>query len=149
MNGLFFLLANVTPFVNTAASLYPVAVDLTSRTCEGNVDDVGVDGRTLMEFLGERGDFRLILFNEADDVEEAFEWVLLWKERIEDTEDDVEVLPPSPRPEERRYGLGVSCGEREFLLGGGVLRWAAGYRTFPREFLRAPLLVREPDCCCW
>lgn len=71
LNGLFFLLANVTPVVNTAASLYPV--DLTTRTCEGNVDDVGVDGRTLMEFLGDRGDFRVMLFSDADDVEEAFE----------------------------------------------------------------------------
>lgn len=66
------------------------------------MDDVGVEGRTLMEFLGDRGDFRVMLFSDADDVEEAFECVLLWKERIEDTEDDVEVLPPSPRPEERR-----------------------------------------------
>jgi hypothetical protein len=63
---------------------------------------------------------------DAEDVEDAFECVWLWKDRMDETEEDVEFLPPARRPEERRYDdRGVcGCGETELRLGGGVLRGA-------------------------
>jgi len=127
LNGLFFRLAKVTPDVNTAASLYPwpLGEERTTRTCDGKVEEVGVAGRTLIEPRGERGDFNVMLDMDADDVEEAFECVLLWKERMEDTDDEVEFRPPRPRPDGRRYEdvCGVNGpGEREFRFGGGVPR---------------------------
>lgn len=66
---------------------------------------------------------------------------------MEDTDDEVEVLPPSPRPEERRYdACGVrGWGESEFLFGGGVPRWEIEYTPLPREFRRVPLPAREAD----
>jgi hypothetical protein len=77
LKGLFFRFANATPVDNTAASLYPPGEDLTTRTCEGKVDVVGVAGRTLIEPRGERGDLRVMLVIDAEDVEDALEWVLL------------------------------------------------------------------------
>lgn len=74
----------------------------------------------MIEFRGERGD--LMEDKDAEDVEEAFEWVLLWKERIDETDEEVLFRPPNPRPDERRYEeCGVwGCGDRDVRLGGGV-----------------------------
>lgn len=94
-----------------------------SSWCEEDEDAVGVAGSIFTDARGERGDLRVTEEMDADDVEEALEWDLLWKERMLETEEDVEFRPP--RVPERRYDdLGVSgCGEREFrLCGGGVAR---------------------------
>lgn len=63
---------------------------------------VGVEGWTLIGFLGERGDLSVMEDMEAEEVEEALEWVLLWKLRTEETDDEVEFRLPRPRPEWRR-----------------------------------------------
>lgn len=82
----------------------------TSRMLEGKVDEVGVAGRTLMLLCG----LLAILWlwpdtetagevMEAEDVEEAFECEWWWCgiDRIEDTEEEVDLRPRRP-PEERR-----------------------------------------------
>ena len=84
----------------TADSLYPPR---TIRTFAGKgLEAVGVAGSILMEPRGDRGDFKLIDDIDAEDVDDAFECVLLWNDRMEDTEDEVEFRPPRPLPDERR-----------------------------------------------
>lgn len=95
----------------------------TRRMLEGNVDEVGVAGRTLMLLWG----LLVILWPwpetetageamDADDVDDALECEWWWcgMLRIEDTEDEVDFRPRRP-PEERRYEeRGVSgAGEAE------------------------------------
>lgn len=59
-------------------------------------------GSTLIEFRGDRVGFEIeVLVMEAEEVEEALEWVWTWCiERIEETDEDVDLRPR--RPEERR-----------------------------------------------
>lgn len=98
-----------------------------------------------MEPRGDRGDLSVMLDIDAEDVEDALEWVLLWKERMDDTDDEVEFRPPRPRPAGRRYeACGVSGpGEREVRFGGGVPRFTGLYAMLPLEFLRVPYPERE------
>lgn len=58
-------------------------------------------GSTLMEPRGERGDFNVTDETDADDVDDAFEWVLLWNDRMDETDEEVEFRPPRPRPDDR------------------------------------------------
>ena len=62
----------------------------------------------------------MILVIDAEEVDEALECDLLWKDLIEDTEEEVLFRPPSPRTDDRRYEeCGVNgCGDIEFLFGG-------------------------------
>jgi len=77
---------------------------------------------------------------DAEEVDDAFECVLLWNDRIDDTDDDVEFRPFRPLPEARRYDeRGVcGCGDSEFLLGGGVVRCVVMYGALPLELRRTP-----------
>lgn len=91
---------------------------------DGRLLDCGVTGRTLTEWCGEVPRWRVDLDMDVDTdpfelVDEALEWVCWWWwiDRIEDTEDDVDLRPRSPADERRMAVLGVSGeGERECRL---------------------------------
>lgn len=99
----------------------------TRRRLDGKEVDVGVAGRILTEWCGERPAPSWDLDMEVETeplelVEEALLWLWWWAwcmERIEETEDDVDFRPRRPvGPEERRtVDLGVTGeGERECRL---------------------------------
>ena len=142
LNTLFFRFANAT---GIADSLYP------PRASRGNgLLVVGVAGSIFTLLRGLLGDLSVTLEIDAEDVELALECVLLWKLRIELTELDVELRPPSPLgPLLRRLKLdrGVwGCGLRLLRFGGGVDRCVVMYMLEPREFLRMPPPGLPADC---
>jgi len=87
LNGVFFLFAKTRPGEESAPkladSLYWVEIGggaaRTMRMFEGKVEVVGVAGRTLTDECGDRAGFvataEECMEFEAEEVEEAFEWV--------------------------------------------------------------------------
>lgn len=111
LNGLRLRLAKTRPGEGGGAVPKAAPPSLrgprTTRMLVGKVELVGVAGRTLTEVWGER-DLRPETETageamEAEDVEDALEWEWWWcgMERIEETEEEVDLRPRRP-PEERR-----------------------------------------------